>query len=352
MATWKERLKATPVIGSVLRWARLVSPGGWIFTSSCLEWLRDPALRNQLPLSVRMFSLYVRPWLRLLGTARHYHVPGAIQLFTLLMWVRGIMGRRPIHTVRIDGRNVAIKVPDPRSLAVINEQVAPGPPLQAVVTLLRPGDTFLDIGANHGTFAMVAARIVGPTGTVIAFEPQPDLARLVEINLADAPVGLSRVHQVALGERDREVVIWVPRDSSGSGTLTRPSGRTTRAMPTSVRLQTLDEALDDARLTGLMVIKLDVEGHETAVLRGGARTLQSHRPAIVCEVDGALLAAAGFTVEDFRDAAARGGYSVFKGTERGAAPKPLSQLGISAHRDIVLFRPDSPMGERLAELAT
>jgi N-acetylglucosaminyldiphosphoundecaprenol N-acetyl-beta-D-mannosaminyltransferase len=351
VATCKERLKATPGIGPFLRWTRLVSPGGWIFTSSCLEWLRDPALRGQLPLTVRTFSLYVRPWLRLFGTERHYHIPGAIQLFAVLMWVRGITGRPPIHTVKIDGRNVTIKVPDPRSLAVINEQVSPGPPLQAVMRLLRPGDTFLDIGANHGTFAMAAAQIVGPTGTVIAFEPQPDLARLVEINLAEIPVGVSRVHQVALGDRNGEVLIWVPRDSSGCGTLTRPRGRWTRTVSTSVRLQTLDRALDDALLTGQMVIKLDVEGHETAVLRGGTRTLQNHRPAIICEVDGALMATAGFTVEHFRAAAARAGYSMFKGVERGAVPMPVSELRDGGHRDIVLFRPDCPLGERLAELA-
>src|SRR3954468_546190 len=56
--------------------------------------------------------------------------------------------------------------------------------LAALKSLLQRGDTFIDVGANEGYFSVVAARLVGPTGRVIAIEPQSRLARVLERNFA------------------------------------------------------------------------------------------------------------------------------------------------------------------------
>lgn len=345
---WKARLKRAPVIGRLLRWSKLASPGGWIFSTRWLRWLERRDLRGQLPWSLRAFGAYVRLWLALLGTTRERRVPGAIQLFTLVSRLRRLAGRPETRTIRIDERRVALKLDDPRFLAVISEHVHPGAEIRAVLELLRPGDTFIDIGANHGSFAIAAAHAVGPEGAVLAFEPQADLAALVEQSLAHAPAGLKRTFGVALGEHRGEVSLWVPRDSSGAASVARPVDTAAILRPEKAPVDTLDHVLRDMSLPGRMVIKLDVEGYETAVLRGAVETLRAHQPAIVSEFFPDHIHAAGFDVDALCEALEQGGYIGFAPLGDPAAARPLSALSVRGERDVVLlpsggpFAPTSP----------
>ena len=99
--------------------------------------------------------------------------------------------------------------------------------------LLRPGDHFIDGGANIGYFTLLAARLVGPAGRVDAFEPLPEnharlLAHLDLNGLADRV----RVHRLALSDRAGEAVIHRlsgPTNNHGSSTLFAPAGASTGA---------------------------------------------------------------------------------------------------------------------------
>jgi FkbM family methyltransferase len=140
--------------------------------------------------------------------------------------------------------------------------------LLALPRLLRPGDTFVDCGANIGLWSLVAAAIVGAQGRVEAFEASPGAAARLAENAKQSTA--IRVHAAAL--------------SDGPGTLRFDVGETHNVARVSddgaisVPATTLDAALEGA-VSGL---KLDVEGHELQVLRGGARTLEN-RPWIVVE---------------------------------------------------------------------
>jgi FkbM family methyltransferase len=85
-------------------------------------------------------------------------------------------------------------------------------------SVLRPGDTYLDIGANGGGLAALACQIVRAHGAVFAVEPQPHLAALVRQTLEINDVE-GRVFEVAAGDRDDVATLVVPMRRSGKAGL-------------------------------------------------------------------------------------------------------------------------------------
>jgi FkbM family methyltransferase len=160
--------------------------------------------------------------------------------------------------------------------------------------LLREGDLFVDIGANIGSYTVLAAKVVG--ADVIAIEPHPRTADRLEGNVAhNAIASKVSVHRAALSNATGTGALTAGRDTMNQLT---NAGENTIA----VNLTTLDLVLE-----GLdpMMLKIDVEGHEPAVFAGATATLakpslcaieiETVDPAIIAQ-----LAAAGF-VERFYD---------------------------------------------------
>ena len=145
---------------------------------------------------------------------------------------------------------------------------------------LRPGMTFIDVGANKGDFTLLAARLTGPSGRVISIEPAPEnhsvLQRSIELN----DYANITVLQVALSDRDGTADLQIG-STSGSHTLS-PEFNGSRAV--SVPTRTLDAVVADNRLASVDMLKIDVQGFELAVLRGAAQTLTSN-PRIVLLLD-------------------------------------------------------------------
>lgn len=134
-----------------------------------------------------------------------------------------------------------------------------------VLHMLRAGDLFVDIGANIGSFTILAAKVAG--AEVIAFEPDTNtvatLARNIAANAVEDRVA---VHTSALGDREQD--LWF---TSGMDTINHVAEADT---PGAVRVHgtTLDTVLA-GRVP--LLIKIDVEGHEPAVVAGAQKTLAS-----------------------------------------------------------------------------
>lgn len=134
-----------------------------------------------------------------------------------------------------------------------------------VIHALRPGDLFLDIGANVGSYTVLASGVCGARS--IAFEPDPGTARNLHRNVAVNDIGgLVTVHETALGAEAGQVSFTVGRDTVNR--VADSSEGETRLVPLSC-LDDIPGALEPT------VIKLDVEGYEDQVLAGAARTLAS-----------------------------------------------------------------------------
>lgn len=163
---------------------------------------------------------------------------------------------------------------------------------------LGPGDTLWDVGANTGFVSLVGARLVGPGGTVVAIEPDPDCAAAVRANAARNGLdGVVRVVEGAATAADGPVELIVVRDPLWNrvGSVGEHELETARRTVAGIAL----DGLDGAPPT---VVKLDVEGGELDALRGMGRVLREARPVVVCELHGtnaafcALMERAGYVV--------------------------------------------------------
>ncbi len=142
--------------------------------------------------------------------------------------------------------------------------------------LVKPGDTVIDLGPNHGVYALLAAQIVGPTGRVDAFEPNPRLAKLVDLSLRlNGFASWARVHALGASEAMGTARLVFNDNFSGGGAVA------------------LDDMFADPTYRP-DVIKMDVEGHEGRALRGMRRILErSPDVRIMMEFGPAMMRNAG-----------------------------------------------------------
>jgi FkbM family methyltransferase len=147
----------------------------------------------------------------------------------------------------------------------------------ALASSLRPGDVFFDVGAGLGFFTILGARLVGPEGTVVAFEPELANLESIRSNVEANGFGNVVVTGTAVSGETREGLV------RGSGATAR---LTSTAPGVPVEIVSIDDFVAARPELVPAVVKIDVEGHELEVIRGMHETLARHRPRIVCELHG------------------------------------------------------------------
>lgn len=135
--------------------------------------------------------------------------------------------------------------------------------------IVRPGMTVLDIGANLGLYTVFFAHLVGGTGRVVAFEPDPALFALLRHNLTLNGGTNITAHNLALGSRSDRAVLRKMILNSGDNTLGFDGSRYFRR-EVPIDVVALDEFSPSLRFD---LVKIDVQGWEFEVLRGMARAL-------------------------------------------------------------------------------
>lgn len=181
---------------------------------------------------------------------------------------------------------------------------------RVVSELLSEGDTFVDVGANIGYFAMLAASIVGPTGRVIAFEPNPANCDLVRRSAeANAFAGRIELHPAAVAERRMQLHLVTPGIDSNGRLATSAEEAVVETDLPSIEAVTLDETLAD--LERIDVIKLDVEGAEARAWQGMQAIIARYRPVLVFEFSPILLRQTSDVAADEFLAEIQKGYNLF-----------------------------------------
>jgi len=141
----------------------------------------------------------------------------------------------------------------------------------AITKLLRPEMTVYDVGAHAGFHALFCALRAHQT---IAFEPHPGNRASIERQL-----NLNPLLNVTL-------VPYALSDNNGPGALAEPSNSSMAFVSSDgeipIELRTLDSLVAQG-MPAPDLIKMDVEGHELSVLRGGAETIRAHHPIILCD---------------------------------------------------------------------
>lgn len=162
--------------------------------------------------------------------------------------------------------------------------------LRWIEELLRPGDTFFDVGAHYGWMSLAACHCVGPTGKVVAFEPSPPLVECLQYTKK-----LNRFHQMeivskAVADSDYRVLPFYLVNSGDSFLNSLVEHRTDpTASPakqkSTIQVQTI--TLDEfCKTTNLRpnVVKIDVEGAELLALQGCTRLLKERRATFIVAI--------------------------------------------------------------------
>ena len=137
---------------------------------------------------------------------------------------------------------------------------------------LSPGDTVLDIGAHIGSITIAMARLIGPDGTVYAFEPQKKIYRELVQNI--------KLNELANAVPLRFAI------SSEPGLIEMSTGDTHdgRVSVGKGGDKVEARAIDSFGFSDVSLMKIDVEGHEVEVLRGAEKTIGAFHPVIIIEI--------------------------------------------------------------------
>jgi FkbM family methyltransferase len=194
------------------------------------------------------------------------------------------------------------------------------PELAGLPELVRPGGVCVDVGAAAGLYTLMLSDLVGPAGRVHSVEPlsfaHPVWSRL--LGARDRP-NVHR-HAVALSAQPGETALSVP-----IGRLGPVTGRSFLTWQTDgvgsnaefldhadvlVPVDTLDHLCRRAGMTRLDFVKIDVEGAELHVLRGGAHTIETLKPALLLEIEARHITRYRYAVEDVTQWLTSRGYTM------------------------------------------
>jgi FkbM family methyltransferase len=182
------------------------------------------------------------------------------------------------------GKGLGLKIRTPQNLDYILGS-SERPVQEALAQHLLPGAAFYDVGANVGFFSLIAARLVGPAGSVYSFEPVTENAVSIRRNAWLNHFTNVTVFEVAAGKASRKEELFLTGWDGGaslSSSVVRPLEPVSRRV---VQVVALDDfvASEGLRMPGF--VKIDVEGSEIDVINGMCRTITESKPVILFEVD-------------------------------------------------------------------
>ena len=134
----------------------------------------------------------------------------------------------------------------------------------------KSGDVVFDVGSHIGIFTLKASRLVGASGAVYAFEPEPENFMLLKRNVALNKASNVKIFEKAVSSRNGTLQLYIHPTNTGMSSVQYATGRTDQIPVSSV---TLDHIMQKHDIQELNLLKLDVEGHEIEVLRGANRLL-------------------------------------------------------------------------------
>ncbi len=195
--------------------------------------------------------------------------------------IRGVLrlGRdRSVLVVGPDGTSATLRLHEARfsGMDTIGSQLLSGSyeptTRQVLETLVTKGSSVVDVGANIGYFSVLSALLAGPTGRVVAFEPEPRNHAVLAANVATNSLRQVTVVQAACADRIGHHELTINASETGWHRLA-PVGASSRGKGVLVELTTVDAVVGEAPVD---VVKIDVEGHEGAVVAGMAQTVASN----------------------------------------------------------------------------
>lgn len=204
-------------------------------------------------------------------------------------------------------------------------------------SLLQPGNLFLDVGANIGEICLHATKQVGENGKVLAFEPIPLNQQNLRRNISLNPALAERIElfPFALGEKDEEEVAFIHPRKDNQGMIRVQPLHDKKEVFETVSMRSLDSFLTEKGVTRLDGIKIDVEGYELKVLKGGRESITQFHPWLYLELDDSNLRAQGDSAQALVTFLASIGYLI----QDAATEKTITSNDsfYASHFDVIAF---------------
>lgn len=305
----------------------------WFYDFSLLRWFFRAEIKKQLPLPYRLFAEFAA---YMEQTSKLSRLKGGRYIHWLLLNLYKSTPLDRAFPMVFNDLKLFCDLGDPRFLLVLRELGNATQELDLLERLLEPGDSFIDVGANHGSFSMTASKKIGKTGCVVAVEPQPRLSELVKRSLALNAFCPAVVHSVACGEGEGPVDLFIPSSSSGMAGMFAGFSALSKAEKISVDLVGLDELVASVELPGKVLLKLDVEGAEYTVLKSASQLLENHHPLLMIEINPEAMVAAGTSASDLINILTMAGYTHCLEVTKQDQLRPISSLDVREYHNLLV----------------
>jgi FkbM family methyltransferase len=149
------------------------------------------------------------------------------------------------------------------------------------------GGVFVDVGAHVGYYSLKAAAKAGPSGRVIAIEPNPDTIRKLQANIRESKAYRILVYPVACSDSQGVVEFYsAQHENSSASSMSAVNAAQGKSVTSSYQVHTrrLDDIVHESGVSRVDAIKIDVEGAELLVLKGAGETLDRYHPIVAVEL--------------------------------------------------------------------
>lgn len=143
---------------------------------------------------------------------------------------------------------------------------------------------FIDVGANIGKYSIIVGKELNNFGKVLSFEPMRENFEILEKNIKLNNLNNVLSFELALGNKEGEATFYLDREGvGGGGHSLLKEAQTEKSGIVKVQVKKMDNLLNSLKLTRVDLIKIDVEGAESEVLKGAKKTLKKFHPKIIFE---------------------------------------------------------------------
>lgn len=181
---------------------------------------------------------------------------------------------------------------------IINTSVWEPKSTSAIKKIVKDGDIVLDVGANIGYYSVLLSKLVGDKGRVIAFEPTKHFGKVLKKNIEANGVSNVSIQEYALSDKAEEDTIFIGKDSA---TMNWASDECEKEGSEVIVKKRFDDIVTDLNIDKIDFIKIDVDGHEPAFLKGAIESIKKYKPIILLEIAHLNYLDAGVTAWDFYD---------------------------------------------------
>ncbi|HYV28176.1 MAG TPA: FkbM family methyltransferase [Candidatus Eisenbacteria bacterium] len=207
-------------------------------------------------------------------TARKLYVE---LLLKVLTW----LGKNAIQVRLQSGQRLVVRVNDLAVSQLLEGETFEKGMREKIFADVKPGMVVLDIGGNIGYYTVQLSPLVGPTGKVVVFEPNPTMIRELQRNVELNRLSNVIVQPVALSDQAGEAEFHCPPSGwEGHGSL-RPNMTFQTIGKITVPTRRLDDVLEELKITSVDLIKIDVEGAEWGIFKGSPHLLSAARKPMI-----------------------------------------------------------------------